>query len=142
MISLFVPMKKNVLLIDDDDICHFISKAILERTGAVNGITSTYSGSQALDHIVTQYNQTSTLPDIVLVDICMPFMDGFQFISELRNLTHIPHQHMHIALLSSSIDVCDHEKAQQMGIKQLLSKPLSESDVHNMINNTVSETSL
>lgn len=68
--------KKKILIIDDEeDICMF-SKSSLERTGKFNVITST-------DSVAGLQLAKSEMPDLILLDVNMPVMDGGAVAQEL-----------------------------------------------------------
>ncbi|MCA9973135.1 MAG: response regulator [Anaerolineales bacterium] len=71
-----VEVGRRVLIVEDDE----ASRALLARTLAKRGwrVTEAENGRVALDRIV------ESTPDIILLDLMMPEMDGFQFIEELR----------------------------------------------------------
>ena len=67
----------KVLLVDDDEITNFMSKQILSEIG-LNKVSSVSNGQEALTFLQTN------CPDVIFLDIKMPVMDGFEFLSELQ----------------------------------------------------------
>ncbi|MCE3201260.1 response regulator transcription factor [Paenibacillus sonchi] len=75
-------MCARILIVDDDrTIVDFLS-IFLEREGY--SITSCYDGVTALDHIRTEAFQ------LILLDIMMPAMNGFDLISRIREISQVP----------------------------------------------------
>ncbi|NCO34168.1 MAG: hypothetical protein AUJ92_10355 [Armatimonadetes bacterium CG2_30_59_28] len=73
-------MPQTVLLVDDDTDLHVLVKNTLARHGYV--VAEAYDGAEALSML------SRVKPDILLVDLTMPGMDGWTFIREYRSLTH------------------------------------------------------
>jgi CheY-like chemotaxis protein len=113
-----------VLLIDDDDICNFLMTKALERLGAVKEIRSVLNGKQAIDLILRTDNQN--LPEIIFLDINMPIMDGFAFLEAYNDLALLNKQDTRIVIVTSSDSPSDRVRAQSLGVKDFLLKPVNE----------------
>lgn len=79
-------MNKNVLLVDDDKICNFITEATLNRLGVAKQIHSALNGKEALDLINGYFQGDLAIPDVIFLDLNMPIMDGFQFIEAFQEI--------------------------------------------------------
>ncbi len=73
---------KNVLLVDDDKTFNFISTRLLELTGMAGNILTAWNGKQALD----LFERNQGFPDVILLDLNMPVMDGFEFLEAFNTL--------------------------------------------------------
>ena len=121
-----VGMKK--VLIIDDDVRHdkMMSFLLLSK-----GFEPTYeiSGEEALKKL---NSSGIPVPDIILLDIMMPGMDGFETIEALRKnpeLASIP-----IIMMSALSDRERRDKAEQMGVADYIEKPFSPSVIIASIN--------
>jgi CheY-like chemotaxis protein len=116
--------KINLLVIDDDDINIFIIKKIVEKTGyAVNMVART-NGQLAIEYISEIAEAPEQFPHLILVDINMPVLNGWEFIEayEKMNIRKAVDMYM----LSSSVYENDIEKAKTyQAVKGFISKPLS-----------------
>ncbi|MEJ5964409.1 response regulator [Pedobacter immunditicola] len=116
--------KINLLVIDDDDINIFIIKKIVEKTGfAVNMVAKT-NGQLAIDYLDEIAGNPEQFPHLILVDINMPVLNGWEFIEayEKMNIRKAVDMYM----LSSSVYENDIEKAKTYKVvKGFISKPLS-----------------
>ena len=111
----------NILIIDDDPSINFLNKLVIEKSPVQAEVNVHTNASEALSEI-----SSSTLsPKMILLDINMPIMDGWQFAQEYERLPeHV--QSSKIFILSSSINPSDQEKAEQSPvIDGFYSKPLT-----------------
>lgn len=72
----FAPLKSTILLVDDDPSCTALLKRYLESEGYE--VLSAKNGQQAIDLL----NQTP--PDLIITDVMMPKMDGYELLQEIR----------------------------------------------------------
>lgn len=116
--------KINLLVIDDDDINIFIIKKIVEKTGSNIDMVSKSNGQQAIDYLKDAITQQQPLPHLVLIDINMPVMNGWEFVEAYQELGI--EQHMDMYILSSSVYENDIEKTKSYPtVNGFISKPLS-----------------
>ena len=113
----------NFFLIDDSSFDLFIYEKLLIKSGITESVKTFNSAREALKHLLTQ---ASILPEtIILLDLQMPDMNGFEFIDEFDGLPDFLKQKIRIFMLSSTIDTRDIEKAKASPhIIDLLPKPL------------------
>lgn len=120
---------KNVLVVDDDRICNFLTTKTLERMGFVNDIHTALNGQQALDLFNNYYIGAKALPDVILLDLNMPIMDGFGFLDAFRSLDLQGKDRVKIIIVTSSINPADIARAKCFGVSQYLSKPIEEQSL-------------
>ena len=119
----------NVLLVDDDRIFNLLSKKTLERMSIVDDVHTAVNGKEAIDLINNYFQGSRTMPDIILLDLNMPIMDGFEFIEAFQKLNVHGKQNVRIVIVSSSQDPRDIERARAFGIKDYLAKPVTEEQL-------------
>ncbi len=116
--------KVNLLVIDDDDINIFIIKKIVEKTGLNINMVSKGNGQLALDYIKGIMLNPSEFPQLMLIDINMPIMNGWEFVEAYQKLE--VEQKVEMYILSSSVYENDIEKTKSYpSVKGFISKPLS-----------------
>ena len=81
----------HVLLVDDDEATIFIYKWLLDKKNVADWIQVADNGRQAIDYILKCYEHPdplgySKLPDLILLDINMPIMDGWEFLERFAEL--------------------------------------------------------
>lgn len=117
---------KNVLLVDDDFVFTFLNKKIISSLKFVNEINTAQNGVQALQLLNASADGTVSLPDIILLDLNMPIMDGFGFLDEFQKLS-LPHkERIKIIIVTSSMHPEDFQRAKDYGVTSYLTKPLKE----------------
>jgi CheY-like chemotaxis protein len=114
---------KRVLLVDDDQTCNFICTKFLNSLGTSVESSIALNGKLALDRLMDY--KRHPLPDIILLDLNMPVMGGFEFLSAFRELRIPGQSKVQIVILSSSDDPVDIKKAGEMGIHHYITKPIS-----------------
>ncbi|MBN2090290.1 response regulator, partial [candidate division KSB1 bacterium] len=95
-------MNKNVLVIDDDEKLNTLLKDYLARFGfSVQSVTQPDDGLEALE---------KNLPDIIILDIMLPGMDGFEVCKKIRKTHEVP-----ILMLTARGDVTDRIVGLELG---------------------------
>ena len=120
---------KNVLVVDDDQIFNFLSTKTLQKMGVAKEIHTALNGKEAIDLFNNYYQGTVSAPDIILLDLNMPVMDGFGFLEAFKKLIIPRKENIRIIVVSSSQDPRDIQRAKELGASQYISKPLTE---HNL----------
>jgi CheY-like chemotaxis protein len=126
----------NVLLIDDEPVFHMINTKILQRLGLTR-ISTACNGKEALNFFVKSSSGDQTIPDAIFVDLNMPVLDGFGFIEAFARLNIPGKSKPRIAILTSSIDPRDMKRAEELGIQDYLTKPITESSVRSVLESLV-----
>lgn len=125
--------KKNVLLVDDDQIFNLLNQKTLQMLGVVGEIHVARNGSEALELINQYYIGSRALPEVILLDLNMPIMDGFGFIEAFHKL-NIPNiENTLIIVVTSSDNPADMKRAKELGITNYLTKPLSETALRKVL---------
>jgi CheY-like chemotaxis protein len=106
-------MKKinTVCLVDDDEVYQFIIRKELELTRMVNSVITFNDGLQMLEFCKANASKPDLIPEVILLDINMPLMTGWEFLQELEKIQSINKKKIHILIVSSSIDKRDIKKA-------------------------------
>lgn len=116
-----------VLLVDDDEGNRELVSRILDLCGYES--IQANSGAKALELLV------NNAVDIILLDIMMPDMDGYEFCRQLKqskNLSHIP-----IIMLTALIDEESRQKSFRVGANDFISKPFKMDDLVSKIERLV-----
>ncbi|MGE0932443.1 response regulator [Peijinzhouia sedimentorum] len=121
---------KRVWIIDDDDLYVFICKKMLNKLGLENDMIESFpNGKAGLDSIKNR-DDKDKLPSLILLDINMPIMNGWDFLDEINPyLKKLPND-LTIAILSSSVEPSDKAKALSYNeVQDYISKPVNIEDL-------------
>ena len=111
------PGKKKILLVDDDAIFHEIADAIL--SDEYNLLTAK-SGQDALAKLL-KYK-----PDLILLDVVMPEMDGWETYHKIRGISIL--NHVPVAFITSIDESEGLEQAKRLGASDYFTKPIDAMD--------------
>lgn len=129
----------NLLIIDDDSISSFVSTKVAQRSGIFSDIRSVHNGKDALDIIQEAARGTIAAPDVILLDLNMPLMNGFEFIEALETLNFPKKDMLSIVILTSSDNAVDMDRARAMGIKHYIVKSTTMNEFQATIFSVYSE---
>ena len=115
----------NILMVDDDEICLFIQRRVLELSEQCNMIQSATNGKIALELLHRAATEEHALPDIILLDLQMPVMNGTQFLEAFRCMDFSGKERIAIVLLTSSVWESDKAYAMSLGVSHYLTKPFT-----------------
>lgn len=118
-------MPLRILMIDDNEDDLLFTRIALTRCGVDYDVRSFQKAQDALDHL-------SETPDhgvdLILLDINMPVMNGFDFLQAFEALTPQQRGNTVVVLLSSSRDALDRERATRFAsVRGFLTKPLERT---------------
>ena len=106
---------KSVLVVDDDSITRRMINKILSKSGY--DIIETASGAEALNYL------SDMTPDLILLDVMMPEMNGYQVCSEIRK--QLDDDSLPIIMLTGLDDIESIEKSFEVGGSDFITKPIS-----------------
>ena len=109
----------NILLAEDNELNMEISKFILEEEGAK--VIEAWDGQEAVDKFK---ESTQNSIDVILMDVMMPKMDGYEATKVIRNLDREDSKTVPIIAMTANAFVEDKIKARNVGMNEHISKPL------------------
>lgn len=116
-------------IIDDDEIYLFSIKKVIEVNKLSEKVLEFRNGQEALDFFSTCSDHTN-LPDVILLDINMPVMNGWEFIEEFKKLKPAIDKNIMLYVVSSSVDRTDVDKARSLSnVHDYLIKPMTASQL-------------
>ena len=115
----------QLLIVDDDDINIFLFKHLLKRSGFEVQARAFTNSVEALNYINQSIAELKRI-DLILLDINMPLMTGWDLLNELRPHGESLLKDQRVYMLSSSVHKTDIEKAKDHSeVSGFISKPIS-----------------
>ncbi|HRI60865.1 MAG TPA: response regulator [Saprospiraceae bacterium] len=115
---------KNILIVDDDADDRFMFREALREINASFICIECENGKDALELLSAQ---NAVLPDYIFLDLNMPPLNGYQFLSAIKkrkNLCHIP-----VIIYTTSRYESDKEETKRLGAAHFISKPCSLEEI-------------
>ncbi|WP_375253690.1 response regulator [Dokdonia donghaensis] len=121
-------------IIDDDPIFVFGAQRLMKMSNFCKGFLIFHDGEQALNHLLPVLRGTvkSAIPDVILLDINMPILDGWQFLDGIITIDVV--KEITIFIVTSSIDPRDKEKAETYSnVKNFIVKPITQDKLNDLM---------
>ena len=121
-------MKKvdKLFIVDDDDVFQFLTQQVIEETKLVNEVKVFSNGLDAIEFLKSVQDTPEKLPEVILLDLTMPVMDGWGFLEEYTTLKPRLGKKVIIYVVSSSINPKDVERAKSISeVTDYVVKPVT-----------------
>jgi len=123
--------KPRVLVVEDDADDAMILRLALERAGMAAEVMEAHNGEKAIQYLQEKISSGGPLPELVLLDLKMPKVNGFDVLAWLK--THREFNSLPAIVLSSSDFHADLKKARDLGAKEFLTKPHQLEDLVRLV---------
>ena len=108
--------REQILVVDDDPLVVRLLRLHLDRAGY--GVRSATTGQQAIDDSVEE------LPDLVILDVMLPDLDGYEVCRQLREFSLVP-----VILLTAKGEQVDKLRGFELGADDYLTKPFAPQEL-------------
>ena len=108
----------HVLIVEDNRVNQLVIKGLLKKLGCQYTVCG--DGLIALESLMT-----NPLPDLVLSDLQMPNMDGYQLVKSIRANDEL--KNLHVVALTAAATAEEHKRTQEAGFNGFLTKPIEKS---------------
>ena len=124
-------IEKNILVAEDDPNDAFLLKRAFAREGVKVSLRFAQDGQEAVDYLTGEngFNdrQEHPLPDLLLLDLKMPKLNGFEVLQWVRRQPGL--NRMLVVMLTSSGEMEDINRAYDLGANSYLVKPTNHEDL-------------
>ncbi|WP_026755621.1 response regulator [Sediminibacter sp. Hel_I_10] len=115
-------------IIDDDPVFIFAAKRVLNISEFCKNFTVFNNGQEAIQALKPIIQSGKEVPDVILLDLNMPIMDGWQFLDEFIKIKSP--KKLLLYIVSSSIDPADLKKAKSYElVSDYIIKPITKKSV-------------
>ena len=121
---------KSILLVDDDDATNYLHELYIKEWGYAENIYKAMNGQEALDFLKTNEAFQQERPSLILLDINMPIMNGFEFMEAYKELEAEFKASLVVVMLTSSLHSSDQKRASELNdLRSFINKPLSREQM-------------
>lgn len=117
--------KKMVMLVEDDELDVMSFQRSVKKLDIPFELVTAFNGIEALEML----RRSATVPDIILLDLNMPRMNGLEFLKALRADAYFAH--IKVFVITTSGESADRLSADDLGVSGYLLKPMSYSGPYN-----------
>jgi CheY-like chemotaxis protein len=115
----------QTLLIDDDSISLFLTEKLFQQAGLSQGLRSFQLPEQALGYVQQALAQQHELPEVILLDLNMPVLSGWNFLAALQPYEAQLAGRCFIYMLTSSLSPLDKARSKEIAlVTGFIHKPL------------------
>jgi CheY-like chemotaxis protein len=112
----------NLLLVEDDTLDVMDAKRTLEKMGILHIMQVAKNGEEAIQYLEGEKDSTPPLPDVILLDLNMPKMNGIEFLTRIR--ANQKWKNLKVFVLTTSAEKEDKELTRKLGVSGYIVKPL------------------
>jgi len=124
----------TVALVDDDEIFRFLTEKIIKLTHLAKQVKFFCNGEEAINFLKANSDKPQLLPDLILLDLNMPVMNGWQFIGEFKKIKHRLGKKIPIFVASSSTLRNDIDKIKNISeVSDYIAKPITAGKFKEMV---------
>ncbi|HEX6223753.1 MAG TPA: response regulator [Chryseolinea sp.] len=120
----------NILLVEDDQLDIIDVKRTLDKMHILNNMVVAKNGEDALRILNDKERFADSAPDIVLIDINMPKMNGLEFLSTIRKMDEW--KDLKCFIITTSDEKVDRTAAKELGVSGYIVKPLKLNNPSSM----------
>ncbi|MGD1847517.1 MAG: response regulator [Salibacteraceae bacterium] len=126
---------QRIMLIDDDDVSLFIARSLLSRLPDLKRIETFTQASEALKALKNRCCDTNLMPDLILLDLDMPVMGGWEFLKNFAVLAQWFQKKPEVWIVSSTIDPEEIKQADENSmVTKFISKPIRPEHIESLKN--------
>lgn len=111
----------NILLVEDDTLDVMDAKRTLDKMGVLHLMHVAKNGEEAVEYL-EQIDSADARPDVVLLDLNMPKMNGIEFLTRIRQWDKW--KSLKVFILTTSEEKEDKEQTRKLGVSGYIVKPL------------------
>ena len=129
---------RHILLVDDDEISNFVTEDLLRDMNLAADVTTSSNGDVALsflDRLFHSPESTANLPELILLDINMPVMDGLTFVEKLSTIAPEGYRPIILFMLTTPLrgNEMNRLKAINNWVAGFIDKPLDKEELEQRI---------
>jgi CheY-like chemotaxis protein len=117
---------QRAFIIDDDEVYIYAIKRLIKIQNLCDEVLVFTDGKQAVDYLEEHQNDGTPMPEVIMIDVNMPVLDGWGFIEAFQKMDLESTKNTKLFMISSSIDPRDVKKAKEIPlIIKYIFKPIT-----------------
>lgn len=117
---------QRAFIIDDDEVYIYAIKRLIKIQNLCDEVLVFTDGKQAVDYLEEHQNDGTQMPEVIMIDVNMPVLDGWGFIEAFQKMDLESTKNTKLFMISSSIDPRDVKKAKEIPlIIKYIFKPIT-----------------
>lgn len=129
----------TIMVVDDDEITCFLNKHLVDCMGASSRVECFSNAQQAITYLeqagASGMPRPKTACDLLLLDLEMSVMDGYEFLDELKKSPHIDKNQLYVVVLTSLLTEKMEVRLKEHSIQGTYAKPLTQELLEEIIMN-------
>ena len=129
-------MKKlsQVLIVDDDSTTNLINEKLVRDAGLTSKIKVAVNGGHAMLYLQQlSENQNEEMEVLILLDLDMPIMDGYEFLKYIQASKEFRSKNLKVAVMAMASKEEEIVRAKSLGAHGVISKPLSLNKLNKVV---------
>tara|TARA_R110002050_G_scaffold99409_3_gene206077 strand:- start:3230 stop:3652 length:423 start_codon:yes stop_codon:yes gene_type:complete len=128
----------NIMIIDNDQVNSFVLKNIITRNYSGAKVSLFPDGAEGIEELQRLETAEEDFPAVILLDIYMPVMDGFEFLAEY--MERFAYKETIIFAMSNSLIKEDQQRANEFDVvKGFITKPLIYNNIEFIVETYIQE---
>ena len=124
----------KIMIVDDNPIDHMITKYILKHNFAIEDVTVMECAEAALFFLSERQQHINELPELIILDLDMPGVNGFEFLERFSKLNAQLIKKCLVVVLTGSDVIVDLEKIKaNQFVTEVISKPLHKNALSDLV---------
>ena len=124
----------SIMLVDDDTTTNFLNQMLIQRLGVAKHLVIAENGAEALQTLhQTCVPLSASCPNLILLDMKMPIMNGIEFLEAYAQLPFHKKQSIVVVMLTTSMLPSDMERVKQLPVAGILNKPLTKEKLQDVV---------
>jgi CheY-like chemotaxis protein len=131
----------TILVVEDNEDDVFALRRAIKKAGVLNPLRVATNGQEAVDYLTASGDpakqEQHPLPFLVLLDLKLPYRDGFEVLEWIRKQSHLTP--VVVVMLTGSDERRDHQRAYALGARSYLVKPALAEDIKRLLDSLHSQ---